>query len=211
MINQYIEKLDRITNYHNRSGMVRLDMNENPAGLPVEFVNNVLKEITPEFLSTYPNCYNFINKYSEYAQLNVHNVLPTNGSDMAIRLIFDTFVSEGSIVLGVSPSFEMYRINAEMHGAKYLGIRYNSDFSFDYDHFLDAISQDVSLISLLNPNNPIGDVFPRSFVIDVIEKAQKNNSIVLIDEAYYYYNKNTFIDLIEEFDNVIFVCENRVF
>lgn len=41
-------------------------MNENPEGLPKEFVEPVLKEITPEFLSIYPEPDRFLNKYAEF-------------------------------------------------------------------------------------------------------------------------------------------------
>ncbi len=203
MINENISKLQRITNYDSRKKYLRLDMNENPSGLPESFVQSVLKSITPGFLSTYPNCYDFMDSYSRYLGLNFENVLPTNGSDMAIRLIFDTFVNPGSTVLGVSPSFEMYRINAEMHGASYKGVRYRDDLSFDEDLFLTCIDSSVSLVVLLNPNNPVGSVHPRDFVINVIEKARNNGAIVLIDEAYHYYTETTYVDLVKDYDNVI--------
>ncbi|MBR6910324.1 MAG: histidinol-phosphate aminotransferase family protein [Candidatus Methanomethylophilaceae archaeon] len=203
MKNEYIDGLNRITNYDDRSHLIRLDMNENPSGLPNDFCLSIIQKITPEFLSTYPNCFNFIDLYSKYLGLDFENILPTNGSDMAIRLIFDSFVNPGSEVVGVSPSFEMYRIYSEMHGAKYVGIRYENDLSFNVDLLVSSIDDHTSLVILLNPNNPVGNVFSRSDVYRIIKQAKSHNSMVLIDEAYYYYNDSSLIDLIHEYDNVV--------
>ena len=53
-VNEYIKNTVRVFPMQNRYGMHRYDMNENPEGLPKEFVDSVLKEITPEFLASYP-------------------------------------------------------------------------------------------------------------------------------------------------------------
>lgn len=53
-VNEYIKNTVRVFPMQNRYGMHRYDMNENPEGLPKEFVDSVLKEITPEFLAIYP-------------------------------------------------------------------------------------------------------------------------------------------------------------
>ena len=66
-------------------------MNENPEGLPKAFVDSVLKEITPEFLSVYPEPDRFLNKYASFVGVSYDNVLTTNGSDTAIRYLLETF------------------------------------------------------------------------------------------------------------------------
>ena len=38
-----------------RSNILRLDMNENPGGLPQDIVSRMVKLITPEFLASYPD------------------------------------------------------------------------------------------------------------------------------------------------------------
>ena len=53
-VNEYIKNTERIYPEQERYDKKRYDMNENPEGLPQSFVDSVLKEITPEFLSIYP-------------------------------------------------------------------------------------------------------------------------------------------------------------
>ena len=48
-VNEHIKNTVRVFPMQNRYGLHRYDMNENPEGLPKEFVDSVLKEITPEF------------------------------------------------------------------------------------------------------------------------------------------------------------------
>ena len=53
-VNENFRKTERIFPMQGRYDYLRYDMNENPEGLPKEFVDSVLREITPEFLAVYP-------------------------------------------------------------------------------------------------------------------------------------------------------------
>ena len=50
-VNENIKNTVRIFPMQGRYDYKRYDMNENPEGLPKEFVDSVLSEITPEFLN----------------------------------------------------------------------------------------------------------------------------------------------------------------
>ena len=52
--NPHLINLDRIVYQNNRKAYLRLDLNENPGGVPEEFIQNVLSEVTPNFISQYP-------------------------------------------------------------------------------------------------------------------------------------------------------------
>ena len=49
-----IKDLHRIFDQNERKDYLRLDLNENPGGLPEEFVHKVLSEVTPQFVAQYP-------------------------------------------------------------------------------------------------------------------------------------------------------------
>ena len=65
-VDENIKNTVRVFPRQGRYDYYRYDMNENPEGLPKEFVDSVLKEITPEFLSIYPEPDRFLNKYAEW-------------------------------------------------------------------------------------------------------------------------------------------------
>ena len=90
-VNKNIKNTVRVFPEQGRYEYYRYDMNENPEGLPKEFVDSVLKNITPEFLSVYPEPDRFLKKYAEFIDMSFENVTATNGSDMAIRYLLETF------------------------------------------------------------------------------------------------------------------------
>ena len=61
-LNPEVETLNRIFDQNMREPYLRLDLNENPGGLPEEFVKKVLSEITPEFVAQYPETLPFATK-----------------------------------------------------------------------------------------------------------------------------------------------------
>ena len=202
-VNEHIKKCVRIFPEQGRRDYLRLDMNENPEGLPREFVEEVLSEITPEYLATYPEPDVFMKKYADYLGVLPDNLCLTNGSVMAIRYIMETFVEKGKKVVTVAPSFEMYWVTCAMLGLEHVGIDYDENLNIKVSDILDAMDADTDLVVLLNPNNPIGNVYSREEVRSVIEKAQQVGAIVLLDEAYHYFCPNTFLGFIGEYDNVI--------
>ena len=88
-------------------------------------MEEVLSEITPEYLATYPEPDVFMKKYADYLCVLPDNLCLTNGSVMAIRYIMETFVEKGKKVVTVAPSFEMYWVTCAMLGLEHVGIDYD--------------------------------------------------------------------------------------
>ncbi|MBQ6875845.1 MAG: histidinol-phosphate aminotransferase family protein [Lachnospiraceae bacterium] len=201
-VNESVKTCVRVFSEEGRSAYLRMDMNENPEGLPKEFVDSVLREITPEYLATYPEPGHFCRKYAARLGIKENQVCATSGSDTAIRYLMEAFVGKGNKVVTVTPTFEMYRVYCNMYGYEHVGVPYGSDFQIATEDILAAIDQRTDLVALLNPNNPIGRAFTEAEVRAVAEKAAKCGAVLVIDEAYHYFYPNTFIRLIDEFDNV---------
>lgn len=203
-VNENIKNTGRVFPAQGRYEYRRFDMNENPEGLPKSFVDSVLKEITPEFLSIYPEPDRFIRKYVEYvSDITVQNVLPTNGSDMAIRYLLETFGEEGKEVVTVSPSFEMYWVNCSILGLKHVPVAYEKDLTIEIEKITGAITEDTRVVVLLNPNNPVGNVYTEEELRQVIGRAREVGAVVIIDEAYHYFYDKTFLKYAVSEENVI--------
>ncbi|MDD6794692.1 MAG: histidinol-phosphate transaminase [Clostridiaceae bacterium] len=202
-VNEDIKNTERVFPMQGRYGYHRYDMNENPEGLPKEFVDSVLKEITPEFLSIYPEPDRFVKKYAKFVGVDFENVLTTNGSDMAIRYLLETFGEKGKEVVTVAPSFEMYWVNCNILGLKHVPVSYESDLTITADKICAAITDDTRIVVLLNPNNPVGNVYSEEEARQIIDKASSVGAVVIIDEAYHYFYDKTFINFAKERDNVI--------
>ncbi|WP_438348855.1 pyridoxal phosphate-dependent aminotransferase [Paenibacillus sp. FA6] len=202
-VNPNIEKLYRTSYSESRENYLRLDMNENPEGLPTHFFKEVMESITPEYVAMYPEMTLLIERLARYLQCEPTNVCLTNGSDDAIRLLFEVFGEPGKKVVSVSPSFEMYSVYINMYGMVHSPVTYDGDFQVDLDTILNNIDRDTGIVVLVNPNSPIGASWSETEVRAIIEKAQENNAVVVIDEAYYYFSPITFLKCVTEYDNVM--------
>ncbi|MDE6906531.1 MAG: histidinol-phosphate aminotransferase family protein [Lachnospiraceae bacterium] len=202
-VDEHIKNTKRVFPGQGRYDYLRYDMNENPEGLPKEFVDSVLQEITPEFLSVYPEPDKFLNKYASFIHAQYENVLATNGSDMAIRYLLETFGEEGKEVVTVAPSFEMYWVNCSILGLKHVPVAYESDMSIKTENIVNAISEDTRIVVLVNPNNPVGNVYSEDDFKSIVSRARDAGAIVIVDEAYHYFYPNTFMEYALKGENVV--------
>lgn len=202
-VNPFIEKTVRIFPQQGRYGKLRYDMNENPEGLPKEFVDSVLKEITPEFLSIYPEPDRFLRKYAKFVGVGFENLMCTNGSDMAIRYLLETFGEVGKEVVTVAPSFEMYWVNCSILGYRHVPVPYESDLTINVEKIVAAINENTRVVVLLNPNNPVGNVYTDDEFDAVRKRAEEVGALVIVDEAYHYFYSRTFLGTALAAPNVV--------
>lgn len=201
-INENILNLDRIFDQNKREGYLRLDLNENPVGLPQEFIDDVLKEITPEFISQYPETLEFTEKLASFLNTDIRHINLVNGSSEGIRNIIQAFTSVNGKILGVTPTYAMFEVYSKMYGRKFIPIDYDYDLQMPVKKILDKMTKDVQLLIIVNPNNPIGNAYSNEEFELILKKAQENEITLLIDEAYIYFYSNTFIDYALKYKHV---------
>ena len=192
-VNQNLVDLHRIVYQNNRKEYLRLDLNENPGGLPQEFIDEVLNDITPKFVSQYPETLEFENCLAKFLNVNNDNLCLVNGSSEGIRHIIEAFSAPGGKIVGVVPSYAMYQVYAQMYGREFIQVKYNDDLTISADTIIDALSEDVDLLVLLNPNNPVGNAYSNEEFEKILEAAKKYEITILVDEAYMYFYDNSFI------------------
>ena len=202
-INKSIAETVRVFPAQGRYGKLRYDMNENPEGLPKGFVDSVLKEITPEFLAIYPEPDKFLHKYADFIGVKFENLMCTNGSDMAIRYLLETFGEVGKEVVTVAPSFEMYWVNCNILGYKHVPVAYESDLTIKIEKIVAAINENTRVVVLLNPNNPVGNVYTDEEFDAVQKRAEEVGALVIVDEAYHYFYSKTFLTKALSASNVV--------
>ena len=202
-INENVKNLERIFDQNKRSGYLRLDLNENPGGLPQEFIDEVLSDITPEFISQYPETLEFTQDLADYLGVKIENICLVNGSSEGVRYVIEAFSSPGGKVVGVSPTYAMFEIYSEMYGRKFEAIQYTDDLQMPVERILEKMSRDVDLLIILNPNNPIGNVYTYEEMDQIVKKAEENEITLLIDEAYIYFYPNEFLKYAKEHRHVL--------
>ena len=208
-----IKEIVRIGGQQGRYGYLRLDMNENPGGLPLELVEAVKRELTPEYLAMYPEESRMKGLMAEYLsretgqgnRFTEENLCLTSGSDLAIRYLYEVFAEPGSTVVTVAPSFEMYRIYAEVFGLKHRPVEIGENFEIPVEKILETIQDDTDIVVLLNPNNPVGRPYTEGEFDRIADRAAEVGALVIVDEAYHYFYPDTFLNKVPERDNVVVI------
>ena len=157
-LNQKIENLVRIFDQNERKSYLRLDLNENPGGLPEEFVNGVLGDVTPQLIAQYPETLHFTVVLAQYLGTDIQHLCLVNGSAEGIRYIIQAFTSENGKIVGVVPSYFMFQVYSEMYGRNFVKVPYNKDLTMSIENIITQLTDDTQLLILLNPNNPMGNV-----------------------------------------------------
>ena len=128
-------------------------------------------------------------------------ILLGNGSDELIQLLALALNKPGAVLLGVEPSFVMYKMIAAFTGMRYVGVPLKPDFSLDCTATLAAIAREQpALVFLAYPNNPTGNLFDAAAIRRIIEAAP---GLVVVDEAYYAFASDSFIPLLAEYPNLL--------
>lgn len=192
--NETLVNLHRIFDQNERKDFLRLDLNENPGGLPQELIDHVLKSVTPQFVSQYPETLHFTEVLADYLKTDISHLCLVNGSAEGIRYIIQAFTSKNGRIVGVVPSYFMFQIYSEMYERSFVKVPYNEDLTMNVDNIISELTDDTQLLILLNPNNPMGNVYTYEEFAKILSVAKQKQITILIDEAYHYFYPKTFIE-----------------
>ena len=197
----HLHKVKRIFDYTDKSEYdFILNQSERSQPIPHSYYTKFLRSLKQEDFAYYPNTKNFKEKICEFYNVKPENLFLSDGSDVGIKSIFETFTTCGNIVTS-EPSFPMYGVYASLYNCSYKGINYDVDtLEFSIDNMLSFVDDDTELIILANPNSPIGDY--KTF--EEIKPLLDTGKMVLIDEAYIEFSgKESMIQYIDEYPNLI--------
>ena len=181
---------------------LRLDFNENTRG-PSPKVLEALYALKAEEYGCYPEYEELLSAISNYLRIDRNYILPTNGSDEAIKSIFQTYIQRGDEVILFSPSYAIYEIYAALAEAKQvvISLEEKSGYAYPVEVILNAIKPETRLIAIVNPNNPTGSWLDRQDLIKILEKNPK--TIVVLDECYAPFAKSSDVDLVAKYPNLM--------
>jgi histidinol-phosphate aminotransferase len=197
----HLHKVERRIDYTDKSEYdFILNQSERSQPIPQSYYTKFIRSLTHEDFAYYPNTKNFKEKICNFYDVKPENLFLSDGSDIGIKSIFETFTTCGNIVTS-EPSFPMYQVYASLYNCQYKGIHYNLDLlELSIDKMLEFVDEDTELIVLANPNSPIGDYK----TIDEIKPLLDTGIPVLIDEAYIEFSENeSFIKYIDDYPNLI--------
>jgi histidinol-phosphate aminotransferase len=163
----------------------------------------MLAEVSADFFSAYPEPFNLYRKLAAYHQADVNSILLTAGSEMAIRYLLEAYLDRGDGFLLLNPSFAMFEVYARLIGAEIQAIDYDKNFHVSADAVIERLTPQIKILAIANPNNPTGTVFSKSDLERMVRAAARNDTIFLLDEAYFYFYSETMLGRHSEFPNLV--------
>lgn len=133
-------------------------------------------------------------------------LLVTRGSSEAIDLLVRAFCRAGrDSILVTPPTFAMYRVYADIQGARTLEAPLDAARGFrpDAGVLLDRCEDDTKLVFVCSPNNPTGNAVAHADIVE-LARARAGRSVIVVDQAYAEFNDEEAISgELATLDNVV--------
>lgn len=187
---------------------VKLDfsVNINPFEMP-EAVKEVLYEAV-ENCDRYPDpaCERLKKAVGRMLDVSSQNLLFGNGSSELFMALIHAVRPKKTVI--PVPSFYGYEYAAGAADGEilYYETKQEHDFGLQED-FFSALTEDVDLLFLANPNNPTGKLMSREGLRKVLWHCREKGIYVVLDECFieFCYKEASMLQEIEAFPNLILV------
>jgi histidinol-phosphate aminotransferase len=196
-ISRLAERMDE------RAGAVRLDRNERVTPFPPHVFRDMLATLSPESFSVYPDPSPLYKRLGRDLGVPEDHLYLTNGSDAAIRMVFQTYVRPGDTVAFPDPTYAMYAIYTRIFHGKGETVPYDAEKCLDTRRLFQLLDQRPRVLAIANPDQPTGAVLPESSLRQLAVASREAETLFIIDEAYYPFYPHTAVHLVREFDHVI--------
>ena len=182
------------------SNIIKLNTNESPFA-PSTMVQMAIASMTPDQLRRYPDpeATKLVSAIADYYGVKEDNVFVGVGSDDILGMAFLTFFNSDKPILFADVTYSFYDVWANLYDIPYKQIPLDENFKINVEDY----KEENGGIVIANPNAPTGIELPLVEVEEII----KNNleSLVIVDEAYIDFGRETALPLIDKYDNLLVV------
>jgi histidinol-phosphate aminotransferase len=185
-------------------GLIKLNTNENPYP-PSPKVLAAIKAAVDGRMRLYPNptADGLRGQLAKFHHCAPENFIVGNGSDELLALATRAFVDPGQTVQFFTPSYSLYPVLADIHGARRNAVPLAADFGLPSMAQLrrqGAWDFRAPLTFITTPNAPSGRGYSTAELKDLC-RAQKG--VVILDEAYVDFARENAFSLALQFPHVL--------
>jgi len=187
--------------------IIKLSANESALGVSPK-VSKILNNKN-FILSKYPDSKAQVlrREISNKFNCDFNKIICGAGSDEIIQMICQLYLKPSDEVIVPQYSFLMYRIYAQVVGAKVIFSK-EKNFKVLVPELIQKVTKKTKIVFIANPNNPTGTYLNKLELLELRKKLKKNILLVL-DDAYFEYMKNkdykSSLDLFKNKDNVMVI------
>jgi threonine-phosphate decarboxylase len=185
----------------NKKKVLDFSANVNPLGPSPKAIDAITESFWK--IPFYPdsNTTSLKKAISKKIGISPENLIVGNGSTEIIYLFTEVFIKENDRVLIPAPTFGEYEMAVLKANGRVEYLPLTHDFKIDAKEFIRKI-KGVKAAFLCNPNNPTGLLIPFNDLINIVDKAEKNNTVIFIDEDFMdFAPKEKDSSLIKEIDS----------
>jgi histidinol-phosphate aminotransferase len=138
---------------------------------------------------------------AKYCNIHENEVLTFDGSDTALETVLRVYADHRSTIAWVVPSYDQFRVFAQALGGELISIMPDSLQKIKIDEIIEkALNAHPRILYIVNPNNPIGYLFPVADVEALVVALPE--TLVLVDEAYIEFSGGSCVELIHRYPNI---------
>lgn len=169
---------------------IRLDfsVNLNPLGMPEKVKEAIIAHIPDYGRYPDPACRELKAALGDRQGLSPDKILPGNG---ASELIFALCAAlQPRRVLLPAPTFSEYQRAAQLFGGEINihPLREEEGFSLT-EEILAALTPDVEMLFLCNPNNPTGRLIPPMLLAEIAKHCRSRGILLVLDECFIDFTR----------------------
>ena len=183
------------------SGWVKLNTNELPYPPSPRVREAVIEAMGEggERLRLYPDpsSAELRRAAADYYGLGAEYAFAANGSDDALNLAVRAFSDSRLKIATIDPSYSLYPVLAKMQGSEILQIPFDEGLKIPFEKIF---SCGANIFFFTNPNAPTGKGFGLDAVAEICESFP---GMVLVDEAYAPFARETAVPLVKKYENLI--------
>ena len=179
--------------------VIRLDMNESPYGPSPKAQAAISAFVTTH---RYPDFDQWAlrDAIATYTGTTAEQVFCGAGCDDVLNLVAQAMLEPDDEIIVSEPTFGVYRMQANLRGANTVNVPLTDGFQLDADGILGAVTDKTKYIIICTPNNPTGNELDSAEIKRIVEEAP---CLVLIDEAYSEFAGTSYVDLVDQYPNVL--------
>lgn len=134
---------------------------------------------------------------AEFTNVSEDNILVYNGSDSALNNVFAATVDNDDEIAVVEPEYNQINTFVHMSGGSVASIFLDEPYKIDINELIKKI-KDKKGIYLSNPSNPTGRLLTKAEIAKLLD----TNVMVLLDEAYVEFCKESCSELVNQYTNL---------
>lgn len=189
---------------------IRLDfsVNTNPLGMP-DPVKEALHQAVEE-AENYPDirAQALSAAVAEQLQVRKEQLVFGNGASELFHAVLHA-IKPSKILIPV-PSFLGYEEAAKAIDCEVIFYEMKKEENFCLtDRILDVLDENISLVFLANPNNPVGNLVEPELIFQIVEKCRQCDITLVLDECFMELTGKeqtySFLKRLDEFPNVVVI------